>query len=209
MTVAVHVRRALQETAKPLGEGALVRPLPFTLGPVRADLQVVPVEDEMSRRAGVGLGALTDRRKLALLADLPADLPVPAEHLSRAALRDLRRLPAGCAEVSAVEVTRELVPAVRVSAAVVSARTWDAGLRRVSRFSPFCARSVVLPRTPTGPALDMMLLQAVEYGVGVAVPAAGGLSWLVSAKAFVPHRRSVASWLFEEQVFAKLLQAQG
>jgi hypothetical protein len=189
--------------------------LPVLLHGSRAYLDVDLVADEVSRRRYVGLHALVDRAAIALLFELPADLPVPIEHLDQAEVKQLRRLPPGCVSITAHVVVRHVVPPVRVNAAVVTARTWRAGLHKATRFSPFCPKTLLLPRAPAdGADADLMIANAHRYGVGVATPddASSGvagrqtaaLRWLMEPAPFVPACRTAASWLFEEQAFAQL-----
>lgn len=174
--------------------------------------------DEARRRSSAGLGAVDSRTLLTVLHDLPADLPVPQSSLDAPALRTLQTAPSGVADLGEEEpgaVVRRLVPAARVELVLVhgphgiSSRAWDAAVRDASQFAPFCARGVVVshPAADRGARADMdlLLLKARFYGVGVALhELAGSLRWLLEPAPYRPARHSAAQWLFHEQAWRQL-----
>ncbi|MFF1272705.1 hypothetical protein ACFVZC_04720 [Streptomyces marokkonensis] len=174
--------------------------------------------DEARRRSSAGLGAVDSRALLAVLQDLPVDLPVPQSSLDAHALRTLHTAPPGVADLGEEEpgvVVRRLVPAARAELVLVhgphgvSSREWDAAVRDASQFAPFCARGIVVshraPERGPDPDLDLLLLKARFYGVGVAThEPTGSLSWLLEPAPYRPERHSAAQWLFHEQAWRQL-----
>ncbi|MFG2358592.1 hypothetical protein [Streptomyces sp. NPDC048521] len=174
--------------------------------------------DEVRRRSSAGLGAVDSRTLLTVLHDLPVDLPVPRSTLDAHALRTLHTAPPGVVDLREDEqsvVVRCLVPAVRVELVLVhgphgiSSRDWDAAVRDASQFAPFCARGVVVsppaPERGLLPDMDLLLLKARFYGVGVAVhQPTGPLRWLLEPAPYRPERHSAAQWLFHEQAWRQL-----
>lgn len=87
-------------------------------------------------------------------------------------------------------VVRRLVPAVRVELVLVhgpqgiDCSEWDAAVRDASQFAPFCARGVVVSRLASEREsrndMDLLLLKARYYGVGVAMQErTESLRWLL------------------------------
>ncbi|AZP17358.1 hypothetical protein EJC51_15255 [Streptomyces aquilus] len=179
--------------------------------------------DEARRRSSVGLGAVDSRALLTVLHDLPADVPVSASSLDAHALRMLHAAPPGVVALVEGEgiVVRQLVPAACVELVLlrgprgVSPRAWDSAVRDASQFAPFCARGVVVSRpaaasgqhdfpSPDDPDMDLLLLKARFYGVGVATQEPAGLRWLLEPAPYRPRRHSAAQWLFHEQAWRQL-----
>jgi len=178
---------------------------PMTLRGVRAYVDLVPVVDECARRCRADLGSVQDRRTLAALRALPADVPVALSALTTQQRGVLRRMPDGCVTLEEGTVTRNLVPAVRVTAAVVAARNWRTGLRRATQFAPFCSRSLVLATVPDDS--EELQLEARYFGVGVAIADHAQLDWLLYPAPFRPARTTTATWLFEERAFSQVANA--
>ncbi|MFH8656297.1 hypothetical protein [Streptomyces afghaniensis] len=184
--------------------------------------------DEVRRRSDAGLGAVDSRALLTVLYDLPMGLPVPLGSLDTYALRVLHAAPPGVVDIGTDEnltsAVRRLVPATRVELVLVHGpdgippREWDSAVRDASQFAPFCARGVVVSKTAASehaeesafpdldldPALDLLLLKARFYGVGVATQSPQGLRWLLEPAPYRPQRHSPAQWLFHEQAWRQL-----
>jgi len=179
--------------------------------------------DEARRRSAVGLRAVDSRALLSVLHDLPVDLPIPLPSLDAHALRTLHTAPPGVVDQEDGQgiLVRRLVPAARVELVLVhgargiSPDQWDSAVRDASQFAPFCARGVLLshpvseraghgPGSPDHPDLDLLLLKARFYGVGVATHGPAGLRWLLAPAPYRPLRHSAAQWLFHEQAWRQL-----
>ncbi|CAL9602081.1 hypothetical protein [Streptomyces sp. NPDC057340] len=174
--------------------------------------------DEVRRRLSVGLGAVDSRTLLNALHDLPVDLPVSQSSLDAHALRTLHTAPPGVLDLGEEErgvVVRRLVPAVRVELVLVhgprgiDSSKWDAAVRDASQFAPFCARGVVVSRPASEQEwhndMDLLLLKARYYGVGVAVQEqTESLRWLLEPAPYRPERHSAAQWFFHEQAWRQL-----
>lgn len=156
---------------------------------------------EMTRRSACGLGEVLAWDLLDTLMELPADLPVPAAVLTRAARRRLQAAPAGVVRVAGGQVIRDLVPAVTPLLAVVTVRNWAGGLARASRFAPYCRRLV------TGPALPAdsdILRTAVRLGIGVAVRGEeGAAEVLLEPEPVYDWQPTTAWWRFCETVYGQ------
>ncbi|MGW5613090.1 hypothetical protein [Streptomyces sp. NPDC003877] len=178
--------------------------------------------DEACRRSYAGLGAVDSRALLTVLYDLPVGFPVPLGSLDAYTLRLLHTAPPGVVDMGMNEnpttAVRRLVPATRVELVLVHGpdgvppRQWDSAVRDASQFAPFCVRGVVISKTvesghdvePTSPDLDLLLLKARFYGVGVATQSPQGLRWLLEPAPYRPQRHSPAQWLFHEQAWRQL-----
>lgn len=158
------------------------------------------VDDELARRGALGLGAVVDQEVLGALFELPVDLPVRRACVSARHQRLLRRAPAGVVDRNRREVTRLLVPAIRVAHVNAHGRASVRRLRRLSEFGPFTARTMVLSG-PTPSAVEFA--EASRLGIGM-VHADGSV--LLAGAPFVVRRHTAASWLFAEATLAELLE---
>lgn len=158
---------------------------------------------EMSRRATVGLGAITQRDVLEALMGLPASLPVTTSALTPREQQTLRRAPRGALNWEHDSVIRQAVPTLSARFAVVAASTWRDGLAKAGRFAPFCARAILLPEPPAD--LDDARVQASFYGIGLCVFTTGTLRMLVPPESYVRQRHSSAQWWFTEEIHRQLL----
>ncbi|MET9544348.1 hypothetical protein ABZY36_03410 [Streptomyces sp. NPDC006627] len=157
--------------------------------------------DEARRRARVGLGPIDHRSLLMVLYGLPAGMAVPMGDLDARALKVLRAAPDGVVELDEARgvLVRRAVPVARVALVLVQGGPTRELVRAASRFGPFCARGVIVP--PHVPDLDLVLLKARFFGVGVALPAARGVDWLLMPETYRPQRHTAAQWLFHEQAW--------
>lgn len=179
------------------GEYALVR----TLG-TSALLWYRVDEREHARRQLVGLRAVTRPEVLDLLLGLPEGEPVPVSALSAREKAALHRVPPGVVEYDGLSVVRHAITPASVQLALVSARSWKAGLASAARFAPFCTRAMLLHRAPRD--LSEMQMQADFYGVGVVLRREGELQLLVAPRPFVRHRFTAAGWQFLEDVYGQV-----
>lgn len=194
---------------------AIVQLSGCTPRPAREDVQVVRVRAfethawvacrhdrlERVRRNAYGLGPVLSWDLLDTLMDLPAGLPVPITSLTRPARRRLIAAPPGIARISAGQVTRDLVAAVNPLLAVVTANDWMDGLRRASRFGPYCRRLVVGPDL-AGTAAVMST--ASELGIGVAVRNGRGCAEVLSEPEQVHGwQPTTAWWRFCEVIYGQ------
>jgi hypothetical protein len=201
----------------PLAQQALVG---LRLRGQQVQAAVTVFSDEVRRRSAVRLGAVDSRALLTVLHDLPTRLPVPLRSLDAHALRLLRTAPPGVVDVDDDEGTavRLLAPAARVELVLTpgphgtAPAAWDEAVRDASQFAPFCARGVLLARrdgpeghafTQSDPHLDLLLLKARFYGVGVAEHGLPGPDWLLAPAPYRPQRHSPAQWLFHEQAWSQ------
>jgi len=179
--------------------------------------------DEARRRSAADLGAVDSRALLTVLHDLPADVPVPLSSLDARVLRMLYTAPPGVVELVEGQgiVVRRLVPAASVELVLlhgpqgISPREWDSAVRDASQFAPFCARGVVVSHpgaasgqrdfaSPDDLDMDLLLLKARFYEVGVATLESAGLRWILEPAPYRPRRHSAAQWLFHEQAWRQL-----
>ncbi|GAA2293638.1 hypothetical protein [Streptomyces violaceusniger] len=173
----------------------------------RIKARVTVYADEARRRTEAGLGAVDSRSLLTRLYELPVGVPVPLSALDAYSLRALRAAPPGVVDLDEARglAVRRLAPVARVELVLVEGSGWDQVVRSASQFGPFCARGVVVPEG--GPNLDLLLLKARFYGVGVGIAANGaphGPHWLLEPAPYRPRRHSPAQWLFHEQAWRQL-----
>lgn len=156
-------------------------------------------EVEHTRRLHAEAGALASADVLELLLGLPVGMPVPLTSLTGRERDALRSAPAGSVVVHGAQVTRHAVAPVAVELALVGARTWRHGLEVAGRFTPFCARAMVLSDHPAD--LDQLRVQADFYGVGVIVSTEQITEVLVEPTPFRRVRFTGAGWQFLERVY--------
>lgn len=156
---------------------------------------------ELTRRARIGLGELTDPGLLGVLTSLPMGEPVPWSMLDRRAQRALRLAPDGTVERIGSRVARLAVVPMIVEAVTLDVTAARAGLEAASMFAPFCRRSV---RVPAASIDDALLLDAAFYGIGIQVRDTPTSRTVLEPAPFVVRRWTWASWQFHEQAWAQL-----
>lgn len=156
-------------------------------------------DGEHARRRRTGAGAISSADVLELLLDLPIAMPVPVASLTRRECAALRLAPCDAVSVCDGQATRHAVAPVTVKLALVAARTWRDGLAVAGRFTPFCARAMLLRRRPAD--LADVQLQAGFYGVGVIVVDDQSTEVLVEPAPFQRLRFTAAGWRFLEDVY--------
>jgi hypothetical protein len=156
-------------------------------------------DGEHARRRRAGAGTISSADVLELLLGLPIAMPVQVASLTRRERAALRLAPRGAISVSDGQVTRHALAPVVVELALVAACTWRDGLEVAGRFTPFCARAMVLRRRPAD--LADVLLQAGFYGVGVIVVDDQSTEVLVGPAPFQRLRFNAAGWRFLEEVY--------
>jgi hypothetical protein len=159
-------------------------------------------DSEHARRRQAGTGVILSADVLELLLGLPIGMPIPVVSLTRRERAALRLTPRGSITVCDGQVTRQAVVPMAVELAVVAARTWRDGLEVAGRFTPFCARAMVLHRRPAD--LADVQLQADFYGVGVIVVDGQSTEVLVEPAPFQRHRFTAAGWRFLEVAYRKV-----
>jgi hypothetical protein len=163
------------------------------------------VTSEWERRAAAGTPALTRPDTLDLLMGLPVGEAVPVSALSAPEQRALRAIPRGVVARKNRTVTRQAVQALQVDLAVVPGRGWESAMAEAERFTPFCARAVLVDRPLR--RREEAMLQADFYGIGLLTLAGGELDVLVPPRPFVRRRHSVAGWRFLEGLYGQLVRA--
>lgn len=157
---------------------------------------------ETARRDLIGLGPLVGRDLLNVLLGLPLGLPVATADLSPRERQVLATAPTGVLDHEDDHLIRKVGRPVTPRFAVISARSWRAGLVHAGRFAPFCARAILLPETPTD--LADARVEASFYGIGVCTFAAGALQMLVDPEPFVCARHSPTQWWFAEEIYRQI-----
>lgn len=158
---------------------------------------------EHRRRREAGTGALRRIDVLELLMGLPEGEPVPIASLGEVERRALKAMPPGVVVRQDGNVIRRAIEPVRVALAVVPARGWDSALEKVERFTPFCARAVLVEGTLRRRADALM--QADFYGIGLWIASGDGVDVLVPPRPFVRKRYTAAGWRFAEDVYRQLM----
>lgn len=156
-------------------------------------------DSEHARRRRAGPGTISSADVLELLLSLPIGMPVPVASLTGRERAALKSAPRGAVSVCDGQVTRHAMAPVMVELALVVARTWRDGLEVAGRFTPFCARAMVLRRRPAD--LVGVQLQAGFYGVGVIVVDDQSAEMLVEPAPFQRLRFTAAGWRFLEDVY--------
>ncbi|MCK2241839.1 MULTISPECIES: hypothetical protein [unclassified Crossiella] len=179
-------------------ETAVVRMFGFTVG-----LVYEPDAVEVPRRAGYA--DQPDAPSMAFLdtlMNLPVDQPVALRDLTERQRQHLRAAPPLTVEVDRHHVTRLAVAPVRTRFALVAAKDWATGLKRAGRFTPFCAKALVLRALPADSS--DLLMRASFYGTGVCVFDGHELDMVVEPCRYVRKRHTPAHWWFEEEVYARI-----
>lgn len=157
---------------------------------------------ERARRAAAKTPPLLQPDALDLLMTLPLGEPVPMASLSRREHRALKSLPRGAVTRTNATVTRQAVQPIGIDLAFVPGRSWESAIEKAERFTPFCARAVVLD----GPLRrrDEAIMRADFYGIGLLSVRGSGVEELVPPQPFVRKRHTVAAWRFLEVVHRQL-----
>jgi hypothetical protein len=180
--------------------GGAVRPTGLT-----ADALVAIDVAEHERRRAVECEAVTNRRVLNALLDLPLDAPIPIGVIDpdhTAALAELA--PPGTVEWRGREVIRQLRPAAFVVAVLVDGRGWRRPLRRAAGYAQGYAQAVVMhDRRPRG--FDTKAWEANFCGVGVWIRNRAGVEELLPPATFRPRRIGTTWWRFHETAYRRWL----
>ncbi|WNO70158.1 hypothetical protein [Streptomyces sp. AM8-1-1] len=164
-----------------------------------------PDDRECARRMSTSAGRLDNIGVLQTLLELPVGLPVERTTLPQRLQAGIRRLPVGAADLDRSQVVRRAVRPLAVDLAVVRAATagWRDGLRRASRFAPFCRRALFLDAFPA--AREDLLMEAAFYGVGVLVrTGTEGTVMALEPRLYRPQRHTPAAWCFTEEIHQQL-----
>ncbi|WP_125591917.1 hypothetical protein [Amycolatopsis balhimycina] len=163
------------------------------------DVLVVADEQERRRRVAARAGSLGDLEVVSVLANLPRWEPMPLRTLSARERRVVSRAPHGCLNIEAGAVTRLVGPPLSAVLAVVHDDDWDRGLNTASRFAPVATRVLVLDREPA--ELPLVVDEAAEYGIGLAVTAGTSVKMLVQPECWRENYFTPGGWLFREQAY--------
>lgn len=158
-----------------------------------------PDADEVARRRACSLGPVPQLHLLDLLMNLPVGVPIPPETLTKSDRRYLRRLPAGCVDITPEGFVRQIAQPLRVELAIVTSRTLKAGLKRAGMFGPYCRRALVLDGTPKH--LELAASEADFWGIGLVINARTHPHMVVPPAEFEQYRHTPAGWSFLEWVY--------
>lgn len=163
---------------------------------------------ELERREAQGLShdlGVQDAAALGALLQIPAHLSVPMRTLSapvRTAVRRhtrlVERLPGG-------RVRRRVSPGATVEMVTLPTSRWRTGLRSIGRFAPYSSRRLLLSIEPVD--VDLLVMEATFWGVGVSLESSAGSHDLVLPAPFEPARYTGASWVFAEQAMRATRQS--
>lgn len=176
--------------------------MPLTLLGRRVVAEYVVDDDEVLRRATYGLGAVVSARLLEALMALPVHEAVRWSSLTQYTRASLKDAPAGCMSREGRYVTRYVVAPVKVRAVTMSARHVNSGLDAVSKFAPFCERTLVVNEMQLN---DTDVLNAHLFGIGlVGASSRSAATWPAKPAPFKPTRPTWAWWRFQELAWAQL-----
>ncbi|WP_395107595.1 hypothetical protein [Actinomadura sp. SCN-SB] len=134
--------------------------------------------------------------------ELPEGAPVPMATLSPVVRRRLAQAPQGVVTMADGFVTRRLVVPLTPLLAVVTSRSWDAGLLAASRFAAYCQRMVVVSKIPGD---DREALRRAElYGIGVAIMRARRPEVVLEPEPVNDWEPTPAWWRFSEDIYAQV-----
>jgi hypothetical protein len=166
------------------------------------DVLVVADAQEHRRRVAARAESLSDLEVVSVLANLPRWEPVPLRTLSARERRVVSRAPHGCLDIEAGAVTRLAGPPLSAVLAVVHDDDWDRGLNTASRFAPVATRVLVLDSEPA--ELPLVVNEAAEYGIGLAVTAGTSVQMAVLPECWRENYFTPGGWLFREQAYRAL-----
>jgi hypothetical protein len=193
---------------------ALVSAADSSLIPPGADLGVVTTfgvqavvayrrdARECRRRRVAATPPLLRPDVLDLLMSLPLGEAVAVSSLSDAERRALKHVPPGVLSRSGARITRRAAQPLQVDLAVVPGRGWQSAMEKAERFTPFCARAVLVDR-PLRRRQDAVM-QAAYYGIGLLEIGDGGTDVLVPPQPFVRKRYTAVAWQFAEEAYRQL-----
>jgi hypothetical protein len=153
---------------------------------------------EHERRLYVAAPPILNPAALDVLLSLPVGMPVPIGALPWGRQRTVRQLLRGAAYVTRTHVTRHAVRPCRIDLATVSGDPTRRNLERATRFAPFCARTLIIPRMPRR---EDFLMEADFWGVGVALGHGDDQETLVEPRRWVLRRHTPAGWRYVERAY--------
>lgn len=199
--------QTVQAAADDLVDGLFPEWTPVALADARAMVSYRINADEHQRRAAAGVGALTSPDLLRLLISLPLGERVGPGVLTAAERRRLRGAGAGIIAPDGAGLVRLATLPLEAGLALVTVASWRRGLELAGRFTPFCARAMVLPQIPA--EVEALRMEADFYGIGVIIDEHGeDPAVLVPPAPFVRKRFSVGGWLFAEQMYRQISSAR-
>ncbi|GAA0896838.1 MULTISPECIES: hypothetical protein [Streptomyces violaceusniger group] len=185
--------------------------VPSSAGFGVAELQLDIDDAEHDRRHAAGLGVATGHGfgGLDVLMALPHGLPVPLEALTDHQRAYIHRAPAGICTVTDGQVVRHVTRPCQVQLATVrAASASQLALNAAEKFTTFCARRVIITRTPSVNYPEK-LLEFGYYGIGVSLQHPDGhLETLVAPRPWRPQRHTPEAWWFAETAYGQFLAQQ-
>lgn len=170
-------------------------------GGVDATIVYTPDRAEFERRQEYGNPSALRLDWLSLLMNLPHGEPVPFSSFRPSAHRGLDRMPLGTVDITPAGFVRQLAHPLRVELAIVRGHQWKPGLRRASRFAPYCRRVLALAGKPKYTTLQQAAIEADYWGIGLIVNESRGPQVVVRPEEFVKQRHTPAGWSFLEDVY--------
>jgi hypothetical protein len=160
-------------------------------------------EPECRRRRAQAMPALVRPDVLDLLMSLPLGEAVARESLSDSELRALKHVPKGAMTRSGSWVKRLAVQPLQIDLVIVPGKGWEAAMEKAERFTPFCARAVLVDR-PLRRREDA-IMRAAYFGIGLLVVGDGHtVDVVVPPQPFVRKRYTPAAWQFVEEAYRQL-----
>ncbi|MCC6227142.1 MAG: hypothetical protein IT195_12160 [Microthrixaceae bacterium] len=179
--------------------GSIAIEHPLAQVPVLFFVDVDP--EEVRRRDDAGVGAITDRRTINALWELPAGIEFPPN-----ALPDwvVDRLSVGVDGHAARTVRRDLRPPLTIHAAAATAGSLSRILGAIGQLSSVCATAAVVTGTSPAPT-DPTLLNAQLFGVAVGLAEGAEIRVLNHAQ---PVRPDIGAyqWHLAEMLYAELVR---
>ncbi|MGW3563572.1 hypothetical protein ACWDSL_06665 [Streptomyces sp. NPDC000941] len=163
---------------------------------------------EHQRRQADGIGPVTGYGfgGLSHLMALPEGIPVPLASLTKEQRTYVRRVPAAICTIHNGQVTRHAIRPCRVVMATVRAKSASTlALNSASRFTPFCARQVIIRRLTV--RYQQREFDFDFYGIGLLLEHDDGtLETLVEPRPWRPKRHTPAGWWFAERAYTAYLE---
>ncbi len=171
----------------------------------RVDVDLDSLEHDRRRAAGTAGRPLGSMAVLDALLSLPEQVTVPVDRLDPGMLSLAAQGPAAVTYPSPATVRRVGRPAASARLFSLPTSDWRHGIRQLHKLAPYCARRLILTAPPR--SLDLLLLEASYWGIGVALEGPVGESELQPTGAFTPARYTGAAWYFDEALYSQVWQA--
>ena len=183
----------LAQSARVFGFAGDVVKISLPDGPVAMTVSLD--EHEHTRRARLGLGAITDREIVTALWELPHAMPVEQSAIPDWARPLLDRAPTAAVAADGGALIRENRPPLTVSGALAVGRRLERLVRRVGQLSAVASMAVVVQGDVD--RADPWMLNAALYGIGVASSRGGQLTPVSEPRHIVPTLGAYRWWICE------------